>query len=146
MIFMTTLHTITLSIIYLIGHPTTCQPTDQSGVTVTHTKLPFPTHILPCMYRTTGNCRGRKLSQMVENKTFVGENFHRLLPPKDATPPNFTEKTFTNSHKTTKFVKPSKVFHWMQDIVGNEATLCFFFSVYWFTGNDPANEETPTST
>ena len=24
---------------------------------------------------------------------------------KDATPPNFTEKTFVNSHKTTKFAK-----------------------------------------
>ena len=28
-----------------------------------------------------------------------------LVPPKDATPPNFTEKTFTNSHKTVKFAK-----------------------------------------
>ena len=25
--------------------------------------------------------------------------------PKDATPPNFAAKTFTNSHKTVKFVK-----------------------------------------
>ena len=61
---------------------------------LTHTKLPFPTHILTCMHGTTGNCRGRKLSQM-ENKTlwrkvsqiaatkrchtpkFHGENFHK---------------------------------------------------------------------
>jgi len=28
-----------------------------------------------------------------------------LVPPKDATPPNFVEKTFTNSHKTSKFTK-----------------------------------------
>ena len=29
----------------------------------------------------------------------------RLCRAKDATPPNFAEKTFTNSHKTTKFTK-----------------------------------------
>ena len=35
-------------------------------------------------------------------------DFHGLLTfavPKDATPPNFTEKTFANSHKTEKFAK-----------------------------------------
>ena len=40
--------------------------------------------------------------------TFEGENFRRLLAcavPKDATPPNFAEKTFANSHKSVKFVK-----------------------------------------
>ena len=26
------------------------------------------------------------------------------------------------------------------------AVILYFFSVYWFTGNDPANKETPTST
>ena len=25
-----------------------------------------------------------------------------LVPPKDATPPNFAEKTFSNSHKASK--------------------------------------------
>ena len=38
---------------------------------------------------------------------FHGENFRRLLTgvaaKKDAMPPNFTEKTFTNSYKTSKF-------------------------------------------
>ena len=39
---------------------------------------------------------------------FCGENFRGLLAfavPTDAMPPNFTEKTFANSHKTVKFVK-----------------------------------------
>ena len=37
-----------------------------------------------------------------------GENFRGLLAfaaPKDATPPNFAEKTFANSHKTAKSAK-----------------------------------------
>ena len=41
-------------------------------------------------------------------KTFEGENFHGLLTfavTKDVTPQNFTEKTFTNNHKTVKFTK-----------------------------------------
>ena len=44
----------------------------------------------------------------VKRETFEGENFRELLAcaaPKDATPPNFTEKTFVNSHKTVKFAK-----------------------------------------
>ena len=28
-----------------------------------------------------------------------------IVPPKDAMPPNFAEKTFANSHKTLKFAK-----------------------------------------
>ena len=39
---------------------------------------------------------------------FRGENFRGLLTsaaPKDATPPNFAEKTFVNPHKTAKFAK-----------------------------------------
>ena len=28
-----------------------------------------------------------------------------MLPPKDVTPSNFVEKTFKNSHKTSKFMK-----------------------------------------
>ena len=43
-----------------------------------------------------------------EKYNFHGENFHGLLTfaaPKDATPANFTEKTFVNNHKTTKFAK-----------------------------------------
>ena len=28
----------------------------------------------------------------------------------------------------------------------NKVFFCFFFFVYWYTGNDPANKETPNST
>ena len=55
-------------------------------------------------------------------ETFEGENFHELVknrifaekpfvdcslvsPAKDTTPPNFAEKTFTNSYKTSKFAQ-----------------------------------------
>ena len=43
----------------------------------------------------------------MENKIFVEKTFAdcSLVPPKDATPPNFTEKTFANSHKASKFAK-----------------------------------------
>ena len=61
-------------------------------------------------YRIAGNFRGRKLSRIGEKYDFRRENFRGLLAcaaPKDATPLNFAEKTFTNSHKTVKF---SKVF------------------------------------
>ena len=53
-------------------------------------------------YCITGNFWGRKLLQIGD---FCGENFHGLLAfaaPKDATLPNFVEKTFANSHKTAK--------------------------------------------
>ena len=46
------------------------------------------------MYRIARNFRGRKLSRIAP-----------FTVPKDTTPPNFTEKTFANSHKTAKFVK-----------------------------------------
>ena len=49
-----------------------------------------------------------KTSQIGEKYDFCGENFCGLIARavlKDTTPPNFTEKTFTNSHKTLKFVK-----------------------------------------
>ena len=57
-----------------------------------------------------GNFQGKKkkLSQIGEKYDFRGENFCGLLAyatPKDTTPPNFTEKTFANSHKTAKFMK-----------------------------------------
>ena len=45
---------------------------------------------------------------MCNTRNFCGENFRRLLTcatPKDTMPPNFMEKTFTNSHKTLKFPK-----------------------------------------
>ena len=46
--------------------------------------------------------REKNFRELVE-KDFCGENFCLLLPPKDATPPNFVYKTCTNSHKTSKF-------------------------------------------
>ena len=58
------------------------------------------------MYRITENFRGRKLSRIDEKYDFRGEKFCGLLTfavPKDATPPNFAEKTFSDSHKTPKF-------------------------------------------
>jgi len=51
-------------------------------------------------YRIAGNFRER-----LRIHQFLQRNFYRLLAfptPNDATPPNFTEKTFTNSHKTVK--------------------------------------------
>ena len=59
-------------------------------------------------YHIVGNLRGRKLLWIGEKCDFCRENFRGLLAcavPKDATPPNFMEKTFANSHKTAKFVK-----------------------------------------
>ena len=59
-------------------------------------------------YTDSGKLLRKKLSRIVEKYDFHGENFHGLLAcaaPKDATPQNFAEKTFTNSHKTTKFAK-----------------------------------------
>ena len=59
-------------------------------------------------YRIAGNFRGRKLLWIGKKYEFHGKNFHRLLAfavPKDTSPPNFTEKTFTNSHKTAKLAK-----------------------------------------
>ena len=42
----------------------------------------------------------------VENKDFFGKRLEcSLVLPNNATPPNFKEKTFANSHKTSKFVK-----------------------------------------
>ena len=54
------------------------------------------------------NFRGRKLSWIGEKYDFRRENIRGLLAfaaPKDATPPNFVEKTFMNRHKTA--VEPS---------------------------------------
>ena len=54
------------------------------------------------------NFRGRKLLRISKKYDFRGENFCGLLTfaaPKDTMPQNFAEKTFANSHKTTKFMK-----------------------------------------
>ena len=56
----------------------------------------------------SGKLSREKTSRIGEKYDFRGENFHGLLAfavPKDATLPNFTEKTVTNSHKTAKIRK-----------------------------------------
>ena len=51
------------------------------------------------------------MRELVENKIFVEKTFADcslvlpIVPLEDATPSNFAEKTFANSHKTSKFVK-----------------------------------------
>ena len=68
--------------------------------------------------RIAENFQERKLLQIGEKYTFLWRKFHGSLScvtPKDATSPNFAEKTFMNSHKTTKFaeVSPSKLSRYM---------------------------------
>ena len=64
------------------------------------------------LYHIAGNFRGRKHLQIGKKYDFHRENFHGLLAcavPKDATPPNFVDKTFANSHKTVEFAKVSSL-------------------------------------
>ena len=63
--------------------------------------------------------REKPFCELEVNKTFMEKTFadcslvSSIVPPKEATPPNFAEKTFVNRYKTLKFVKifPSKVSH-----------------------------------
>ena len=74
----------------------------------THTHKDMLHNTSYSVYRIAENFRGRKLSRIGEKCDFRGENFHGLLAfaaPKDATPPNFAEKTFADSHKSAKFTK-----------------------------------------
>ena len=51
---------------------------------------------------------GENFHELVKNMIFMEKTFCRLLAfavPKEAMPPNFAEKTFANSHKTTKFTE-----------------------------------------
>ena len=61
-------------------------------------------HPLLLAYCIAGNFCGRKLSRIkiFAEKTFAHSS---LVPPKDTMAPSFVKKTFTNSHKTLKFVK-----------------------------------------
>ena len=43
--------------------------------------------------------------KLLLEKTFVKKLSLPIVPPKDVTPPNFMEKTFVNSNKTSKFAK-----------------------------------------
>ena len=55
------------------------------------------------IYRIAENFQRRKCLRIGD---FYREKFHRLLTfatSEDTTPQNFTEKAFTNSHKTMKF-------------------------------------------
>ena len=66
--------------------------------------------------------------------SFAEKTFAETLPvspPKDTMPPNFAEKTFTNSYKNTKF---SKVFALQSFPLYciNLLQQCLLF-VYWFT-------------
>ena len=47
------------------------------------------------------------MCKLVKNTIFAEKTFAdcSLLQPKVATPPNFAEKTFANSHKIAKFAK-----------------------------------------
>ena len=48
------------------------------------------------------NFQGRKLSQIGENYDLREENMLPFAVPTDAMPPNFVERTFANSHKTSE--------------------------------------------
>ena len=58
-------------------------------------------------YHVARNFHRRKLSRIGGNKTFVKKSFADcpLVPPNNAMPPNFAEKTFMNSHKISKLAK-----------------------------------------
>ena len=53
----------------------------------------------------SGKLLRRKLSQIGEKYEVKFHTLLTLAMLKDATSPNFTEKTFANSHKTSKFAK-----------------------------------------
>ena len=48
---------------------------------------------------------GENFRELVKNKIFTEKTFVKcsLIPPNDAMPPNFMEKTFMNSHKISQF-------------------------------------------
>ena len=70
---------------------------------------------------------GENFCELVKKKKIYRENFRRLLT--DATKrhhaPNFTEKTFLNSHKAAK---STKVFFLESFLL---YTVCFLFSLDW---------------
>ena len=63
------------------------------------------------LYRTAETFEGENLRKLMKNTIFV-EKLSRIARfgcAKDATLPNFAEKTFVNSHKTAKFAKVSRL-------------------------------------
>ena len=90
-------------------------------------------------YRIAGNFWWRKLGEKYD---FHGENLHRLLPfavPTDPMPPNFTEKTFANSHKTAKF---ASFLPWKFPAIWYSSTLTIpnLYSQFSNGGNDNPGE------
>ena len=84
--------------------------------------LVYPWHILSTLYSHSYCCTNvmhyyhvpysgklswEKVSRIGENKSFTKKTFAAcsLGATKNAMPPNFVEKTFTDSHKTSKFTK-----------------------------------------
>ena len=74
-------------------------------------RLEFSTleHSSQMLYHIAGNFCKINLSQIggKREQTFADCS---LVPPKDATPPNFMKNTFADSHKTLKFVKVPQKF------------------------------------
>ena len=66
-----------------------------------------PPRVRVTWYHIAGNFHGRKLFWIGGKYYLFGETFTNclLVPLKDATPLNFTEKTSANSHKTSKFAQ-----------------------------------------
>ena len=82
------------------------------------------------LYRIAGNFWGRKLKQIGEKYDFCWEIFRGLLSfaaPKDATLSNFTQKTFTSTHKTAN---SQKVFRYMV-LCGHMYNVHVHVLTYW---------------
>ena len=113
---------------------------------VMYTNINFQPILCYCQILYSGETfEAENFRELVE---FRGENFRRLLTcaaPKDAMSPNFMEKTFVNSHKTSKFVKcfPLKVSCY-RILKGGELLLiteAFCQNVsksFWFGGRAPS--------
>ena len=71
----------------------------------------FPPLLAHIWYRySRKTLMGENFHKLVENKIFA-EKTSKIVLPKNGTSPNFVEKIFTDSHKTSNFTKvcPSKV-------------------------------------
>ena len=74
---------------------------------------------------------GHSLAPVLRTVYCIVEKTRRWLagPANDATPPNFVEETFVNSHKTLKFVKVSflKCFPLYRNLVSQ----LYFLHFWW---------------
>ena len=59
------------------------------------------------LYRTAKTFKGENFCELIKNMIFAKKTLadYPLLPYEGCYGPNFTEKTFVNSHKTAKFTK-----------------------------------------